>query len=115
MNNKQNMNNCYVFNQTTLDLALQKWQILEKDNNPSEEEIVLIALKAMPWFLEHIKQTGPTYMFTSDILITELEAWKLLQITEYPKQKQRIEETCEQLLSFFQSDIIIKYKMMIQV
>ena len=114
MNNKQNINKCYVFSQTTLDLALQEWLELETKNDPVQEESVLIALAALPWFLNHLKQTGPTFVFTNDVLNTEMEKWKKIQITDYPNQQQRIENTCEQLLNFFESDLITQYKMIVK-
>ena len=114
MNNKQNITKCYVFSRNTLDLALQEWRELETINDPAQEESVLIALAAIPWFLKHLKQTGPTFVFTNDLLNAEMELWKKIQITDYPNQLQRIEDTCEQLLNFFESDLITQYKMIVK-
>jgi len=114
MNNRQDTNKCYVFSQATLDLALQEWLKLESDNNPEKQETFQIAAAALPWFLKHLEQTSTIYMFTHDDLITELDVWKSSQIANYAQQKKRIEETCDQLINFFQSDIVLQHKMMIQ-
>ena len=114
MNNKQDTNRCYVFSQATLELALQEWIDLESGNNSEKKEALQIAEVALPWFLKYLGQTSAIYMFTHDDLLTEMDAWKSSQIADYPQQKKRIEETCNQLIHFFQSESVLEHKMMIQ-
>lgn len=114
MKNKQDSNKCYVFSQATLDLALQEWLESESKNNPKKAESFQITVAALPWFLIHLEQTTAIYMFTQDNLITEMEVWKSSQLSDYPQQKKRIEETCSQLIHFFQSGIVLEHKMLIE-
>ncbi len=114
MNKNQNTNRCYVFSQTTLDLALKEWQELEISNKASQEESVLITLAALPWFFQHLNQSGPTYVFTNELLHSEIESWKAIQITNYPNQVDRIVNSCELLLRFFNSELIKQHKMIIE-
>ena len=106
-------NTSYVFNQTTLDIAIDEWIESEQKNEHEKEDALLIAKAALPWFLQHLKQTESICMFTDENMITEMETWKSLQLAEYPKQKQRIEETCTLLKVFFHSDVVLQHKMVV--
>ena len=113
MNNKKITQKSYVFSQRTLELALQEWLELSIKKNKKNAESYKITAVAMPWFLKHIDPNARIYMFTYDDLHTEMKVWKSAQIASYSKQKERINETCNQLLDFFQSDTVVKYKMII--
>ena len=115
MNINQDTNNCFVFSQATLDLALSEWLKFKTENSPEKEESFKITIAAIPWLLKHLGQNATIYMFTYDDFLTEIKAWKLLQISEYPQQKARIEETCAQLINFFRSEIVIQHKMLIEI
>ena len=107
----------YVFSQTTLDIAIDEWveseQKNEQEKHPEKEEALLIAKAALPWFMQHLKQTESICMFTDEVMLAEMDTWKSLQIAEYPKQKQRIEETCKLLKAFFHSDVVLQHKMVV--
>ncbi len=107
----------YVFSQTTLDIAIDEWVEYEQKNEqekyPEKEEALLIAKAALPWFMQHLKQTESICMFTDEVMLAEMDTWKSLQIAEYPKQKQRIEETCKLLKAFFHSDVVLQHKMVV--
>ena len=114
MNNNQNNNNCYVFSQATIDQALKVWVSQESEKHPNNEDSYAITVVAMPWFLKHFNHGSSTYAFTHEDLLTELDVWKSSQLEMYPNQKNRIEETCDQLINFFQSDTVNQHKMSIQ-
>jgi len=114
MSNKKDTNTCYVFSQATLDLALKEWLELKIKNNPKKEESFQIAATALPWFLKYLEQSSAIFMFTHEDLITEMELWKVSQLSNYSNQKERIEETCNQLINFFESDAVLQHKMTIQ-
>jgi len=115
MNKKTDKNTCYVFSQATLDLALKQWFSVESEKNKDKEKSLQITVVALPWLLKHLNQVGPIYTFAHIDLIRELEVWKSLQLARYSNQNDRIKETCDQLLSFFESDIVLDYKMVIEV
>lgn len=114
MNIKQDTGNCYVFSQATLELALQEWLNFKTETNPEKEESFQITAAALPWFLKHLGQSSAIYMFTSNDFLKEMKAWKSSQLNNYPQQKIRIEETCDQLINFFESDIVTQHKMVIE-
>jgi len=113
MKNKKE-HTCYVFSQTTLDLALEEWTHSETQKGDGKKEALQITVVALPWFLAHLKQNSPIYMFSYSDLIDEMKNWQSLQLTTFPKQKKRIKETCHLLLNFFNSDAVIKHKMIIK-
>jgi len=103
----------YVFSQTTLDIAIDEWSDNEQEKHPEKESALQITKAALPWFMQHLKQTESIYMFTDEVMIDEMDIWKSLQIAEYPKQKQRIEETCKLLKAFFHSEVVLQHKMVV--
>ncbi len=103
----------YVFSQTTLDIAIDEWVESEQEKYPKKEEALLIAKAALPWFMQYLKQTESICMFADEVMLDEMDTWKSLQIAEYPKQKQRIEETCKLLKAFFHSDVVLQHKMVV--
>jgi len=113
MNNNQNT--CYVFSTNTLDIAIQDWLVsMIKLNNKDEEKLKIVEA-ALPWFLEHIQADTSIYMFTHDDLLEKIETWKKTQLEHFPKQKARIDETCDLIISFFNSDVIKQHKMIVEV
>ena len=113
MNNNQNKKKCYVFSKVTVNLAVTEWCESKIKVEPNNEEAFQIFSTALPWFLEHIHRDASIYMFTHDGLISEIESWKQLQLIKYPNQKERIEETCDLIIQFFQSELIKHYKMIV--
>ena len=109
-----NKNNYYVFSQATLDQAIAEWSDIECKNDTKNKDNYLITAEALPWFLKHFNQYSAIYTFTHEDLLDELGVWKTVQLEKYPHQNKRIEETCDLLIQFFQSDIVIQYKMSIQ-
>lgn len=114
MNNKQNNNNCYVFSQATIDQAINEWIEIGCRNDAKNKEHYLITAEALPWFLKHFNHGTSIYTFTHENLLTELNTWKSSQLEKYPHQKKRIEETCDLLINFFQSEIVVHHKMTVQ-
>ena len=110
----ENSNACYVFSQTTLELALVEWFAIENDKSKQNKESLQIAVTALPWFLKHLNQSAPIYTFSHDDLNTEMGNWKSLQQNAYPNQNKRIEETCTLLLNFFKSETVINHKMIVE-
>lgn len=113
MDKDQNKNTCYVFSPNTLAIAMQDWlsSMIESDKN--KEEQFKITIEALPWFLEHIQENASIYMFTQDDLMEALKTWKMIQIEHYANQKNRIEETCDLIISFFDSEAIRTHKMIV--
>jgi len=109
-----NTNSSYVFSEKTLKQAIQEWVDVQSKNTSIKEESFLITKAALPWFMLHLKQTGPIYMFTYSDILREIDIWKSDQLANYPQQKKRIEETCDLLINFFISDVVRNYKMIIQ-
>ncbi len=111
----------YVFSQNTLNIAIDEWIECEQESEHKNEQekhsekqdALMIAKAALPWFMQHLKQTESIYMFTDEVMTEELETWKSLQIAEYPQQKKRIEETCKLLKAFFHSENVIQHKMVV--
>ena len=110
MNNTNN-NICFVFSQSTLDIAIEEWVTENSKATPDKEEAYQITKAALPWFMRHLNQSGSIYMFSADDMKNEIEAWKKAQFIAFPKRKKRIEETCVLLISFFESDVIEAHKM----
>ena len=108
-----NKKKCYVFSRATLDSAVAEWAESKIKIEPKKAEILQIVSAALPWFLEHIQLNASIYMFTEDDLNTEIDVWKQLQLSSYPDQKKRIEETCDLIIEFFQSEVIKGYKMIV--
>ena len=107
----------YVFSQKTLNIAIDEWieseQQQEDEKESEKEEALLTAKAALPWFMQHLKQTESICMFTDEVMLEELISWKSLQLAKYPKQKARIEETCQLLKDFFHSDVVLQHKMVV--
>ena len=111
----------YVFSQKTLNIAIDEWveskqegeKEGEQEKHPESESALLIAKAALPWFMQHLKQTESICMFTDEVMLEELTSWKSLQLAEYPKQKKRIEETCQLLKEFFHSYVVLQHKMVV--
>ena len=107
----------YVFSQKTLNIAIDEWieseQQQEDEKESEKEESLLTAKAALPWFMQHLKQTESICMFTDEVMLEELISWKSLQLAKYPKQKKRIEETCQLLKDFFHSDVVLQHKMVV--
>jgi len=113
MKKTKTSNTSYVFSQATLNIAIDEWIENEQEKHPEKEDALLIAKAALPWFMLHLKQTESICMFSDDVMISEMDSWKDLQIAEYPKQKQRIEETCKLLKAFFHSEVVLQHKMVV--
>ena len=112
MNNTNNNTNiCFVFSQQTLDIAMDEWIEENSKANPAKEEAYQITKAALPWFMRHLNQSGSIYMFSSEDMKIEIENWKKAQFIAFPKRKKRIEETCDLLISFFESNVIETHKM----
>ena len=109
-NTNNNINICFVFSQQTLDIAIDEWIDEKSKEKPKNKEAFQIAKTALPWFMRHLNQSGSIYMFSSDEMKNKIETWKDAQLIEYPKQKKRIEETCNLLINFFDSDVIEQHK-----
>ncbi len=114
MNNDLEKNICFVFSPSTADTAVAEWLALKLKSEPKKEEQFQIFSAALPWFLAHIQQDASIYMFTKADLFEALETWKEAQLLSFPKQKERITETCGLILNFFQSKTVKDYKMMIK-
>ena len=114
MKNKKDNKTCYVFSQVTLEIALKEWFEIMVRKNPNKKESYQIAVVALPWLLNHLEQNSPIIMFTHDNLIKEMELWKSKQLSKYVNQDKRIKETCNLLMNFFDSNVVIEYKMIIQ-
>jgi len=113
MKNKKKLNICYVFSQSTLDEAITKWVEAKSEKKPKDHEQYSIAAVAIPWFLIHLNQTHSIFTFSYNELVEEIDIWKSAQISEYPKQKKRIETSCNEIIDFFESDVVLDYKMSI--
>ena len=113
MKKTKTSNTSYVFSQATLNIAIDEWIENEQEKHPEKEDALLIAKAALPWFMLHLKQTESICMFTDEVMISKMDSWKDLQIAEYPKQKQRIEETCKLLKAFFHSEVVLQHKMVV--
>ena len=113
MKKTKTSNTSYVFSQATLNIAIDEWIENEQEKHPEKEDALLIVKAALPWFMLHLKQTESICMFTDKVMISEMDSWKDLQIAEYPKQKQRIEETCKLLKAFFHSEVVLQHKMVV--
>lgn len=115
MNNPTNNNTniCFVFSQQTLDIAIEEWVDAQSKGNPQTEEAYQITKVALPWFMRHLNQSGSIYMFSHDDMQKEIKTWKQAQFTAFPKRKKRIEETCQLLVAFFESEIIEHHKMIV--
>lgn len=100
---------CYVFSPQTLTLAMQDW--LNRDGNQPHAEADLIVVAAIPWFLQHIQHTTHVYMFSHEDMLAAIPTWKDLQLKAYPHQQTRIENTCEGIRDFFESEMIEQHKM----
>ncbi|MEB8433648.1 hypothetical protein OO007_15520 [Cocleimonas sp. KMM 6892] len=112
MNNTNNNTNiCFVFSQQTLDIAIDEWVEERSESSPAKKEAFMITKAALPWFMRHLNQSGSIYMFSAEDMKNEIESWKKAQFTAFPKRKKRIEETCDLLISFFESDLIETHKM----
>ena len=109
--NNNNTNICFVFSQQTLDIAIDEWIDEESKGKPKKKEAYQITKAALPWFMRHLNQSGSIYMFSSDDMKIEIETWKKAQFIAFPKRKKRIEETCDLLINFFNSDVIEQHKM----
>ena len=114
MKSQQNTNTCYVFSQATLDQAMQEWIKAKKKSKPTDHEKYLIVAAAMPWFLQQLNQNPSIFMFSETDLVAELSLWKESQETEYPHQKKLIKNTCNEIINFFQSEIVSNHKMRIE-
>ncbi len=80
MSNKKDTNTCYVFSQATLDLAIKEWVEQNSKDKPKNQETYLIVAAALPWFLKHLNQSDPIYMFPHTNLIEEIDTWKSSQL-----------------------------------
>ncbi len=115
MNNTNNNTNiCFVFSQHTLDSAIDEWINKKSKANPKNKEAYQITKAALPWFMRHLNQSGSIYMFSLDDMKNEIETWKKAQFIAFPKRKKRIEETCDFLVNFFESDVIEEHKMIVR-
>ena len=103
----------YVFNEKTLWNALDVWIAQEATTRSQNQDDLPILKVAIPWFMKHLNQTGSVYMFSEKLLVDELKQWEKIQLSNYPHQSMRIEETCKLLLDFFQSKVVIEHKMLI--
>ena len=103
----------FVFSQKTLSKALTDWLKIKTKESPEDRETFQIVEAAIPWFMKHLNQTGSVYMFTEELLLTEIENWKRVQISSFPHQVKRIEMTCELITDFFFSETTLTYKMVI--
>ena len=117
MNNTKNnatdnaTSKCFVFSQQTLEIAIDEWIDNKSQEMPKKKELFQITKAALPWFMRHLNQSGSIYMFGSEDMQKEIKTWKQAQFIAFPKRKKRIEETCELLIEFFNSDIIERHKM----
>ena len=53
-------------------------------------------------------------MFTHNDLVNGIKNWRLSQIAAFPNREERIDETCSLLIDFFESEVVIEHKMLIQ-
>lgn len=113
MDNHQKQNTCYVFSKKTLGIATQEWLASMIKADKKREEKYRITIAALPWFLEYVQADASIYMFTQEDLTIKIKAWKNIQLEHFPKQKDRIEETCDLITAFFNSDIIRMHKMLV--
>jgi len=114
MTSKPNKNTCYVFSDKTLEQALEDWLDSNKAKTPKKEESFLITAAALPWFLKHLQQSAPIYMFTHEDLTRNIDTWKASQLTAFPHREERILESCELLMDFFESNLMSEHKMIVQ-
>ena len=113
-NTNERENKCYVFSETTLEHAVEEWLEFMNKKSPTKKESFLIFSVALPWFLEHFKQTGSISMFTHNDLVDGIKKWRSSQIVAFPNREERIDETCSLLIDFFESEVVLEHKMLIQ-
>ncbi len=94
-----------------MDKAIDEWVTDETASQPDKKEAYQITQAALPWFMKHLNQSGSIFMFSSEDMQNEIEAWKKAQYIAFPKRKKRIKETCDLLGDFFNSDVIERHKM----
>jgi len=114
MKKNLDQNLCYVFSPKTADIAVSEWTDKKIKDNPQNKESINIFTVALPWFLEHIQQDASIYMFTQEDFHEKINTWKKIQIKSYPNQKERIDETCDLIILFLESEIVNQHKMRIE-
>jgi len=106
--------NTYVFTHDTLASAIELWVKLRSEKASEKEEAYRIVQAALPWFMLHLNQQGNICTFTDELMERELDYWKADQIVEWPQQQTRIEETCDLIIDFFNSDVVDRLKMKVE-
>lgn len=104
----------YVFTHDTLASAIELWVKLRSEKASEKEEAYLIVQATLPWFMLHLNQQGNICTFTNTLMERELDYWKADQIVGWPQQQTRIEETCDLIIDFFNSDVVDQLKMKVE-